>query len=83
MILKTKVLKKMTRGHLGPVILLPVLMTLILFSYIQGPFIEPIYAAQQEEGVGTLGIKAYIESIAVQQGKTQIIHFQVADQKSR
>jgi hypothetical protein len=72
----------MTRGHLGPVILLPVLMTLILFSYIQGPFIEPIYAAQQEEGVGTLGIKAYIESIAVQQGKTQIIHFQVADQKS-
>jgi hypothetical protein len=74
--------KKMTRAQLGPVALSPVLVTLILFSYIQGCFIQPSYADQQEEGVRTLGIKAYIENIVVQQGKTQTIHFQVADQKS-
>jgi hypothetical protein len=74
--------KKITRGRLDPLALLPVLVTLILFSYIQGSFIQLSYAAQQYEGVRTLGIKAYVENIVVQQGKTQTIHFQVADQKS-
>jgi hypothetical protein len=80
--LKTKVSKKRTRVRLGPFALLPVLMALVLFSYMQGSFIQPIYAAQQEEGVRTLGIKAYTDNIVVQQGKTQTIHFQVADQYS-
>ncbi|MGA9841661.1 MAG: hypothetical protein WBQ25_05050, partial [Nitrososphaeraceae archaeon] len=72
----------MTRGYLGLVALLPVLMTLILFSCIHISFIPPSYAAQQEEGVRTLRIKAYLENIAVEHENKETIHFQVADHKT-
>ena len=72
----------MTRGYLGLVALLPVLMTLILFSCIQSSFIPPSYAAQQEEGARTLRIRAYLENIEVEHGNKETIHFQVADHKT-
>ena len=76
--------EKITKIHLAAVELLSVLMTLALFSYVEGSFINPIYATQQEQegGVGTLGIKAYLHKIVVEQGNTQTIDFQVVDQRS-
>ena len=65
----------MTRGQIGPIALLAVLMPLFFF-------IQTSYAAQQEEGVRTLAIKAYLENNVIKQGEKQTIHFQVADQKS-
>jgi hypothetical protein len=82
--LKTKLPRKekMTKIQLATVELLSVLMTLALISYVEGSFINPIYASQQEGGIGTLAIKAYLDKIVVEQGKTQTINFQVADQRS-
>ena len=75
--------KKMTRGQIGPIALLAVLMPLFLFSTIPTSFLSKLsYATQQEEGIRTLAIKAYLENIVIKQGEKQTIHFQVADQKS-
>ncbi len=74
--------KKMRRGHIRVVAVLPVLMTLILFSCIQSSFVQPSYASQQEEGVRTFKIKAYLENIVVEHGNKETIHFQVTDHKT-
>src|SRR4051812_38860494 len=72
----------MTRGHLGLVALLPVLMTLVLISCIQSTFIPPSYASQEEEGVRTLRVKAYLENSVVEHNNKETLYFQVADQKT-
>ena len=72
----------MTRGYLRLVALLPMLMTFILFFCIQSSFIQPSYASQQEEGVRTLRIKAYLDNIVVEHNNKETIHFQVADHKT-
>ena len=74
--------KKMTRGYLRLVALLPMLMTFILFFCIQSSFIQPSYASQQEEGVRTLRIKAYLDNVVVEHNNKETIHFQVADHKT-
>jgi hypothetical protein len=82
--IKTSRKEKMIIIQLAAVKLLAVLMTLVLFSYAGGSFVHLSYAAQQQVGgVGTLEIKASLDKIVVEQGKTQTIHFQVADQRSR
>jgi len=80
--LRERCLEKMTRGLIGQIASLPVLMTLILFYYTHISFIETSYGAQLEEGIRTLAIKAYLENVVIRQGEKQTIHFQVADQKS-
>ena len=76
----------MARGQSGPVIALSsILMAfLILVSCMQGCCIQPSYAVQQQEegGVRTLAVKAYIGKSAVEQRTTQTISFQVADAKT-
>jgi hypothetical protein len=72
----------MKRVHLGLVALLPVLMTLVLISCIQSTFIPPSYASQEEEGVRTLRVKAYLENSVVEHNNKETVYFQVADQKT-
>src|SRR5690242_18358633 len=72
----------MRRGHLRLVAVLPVLMTLILLSFIQSSIVQPSYASEQEEGVRTFRIKAYLENSVVEHENKETIHFQVADHKT-
>src|SRR5690242_1342003 len=72
----------MRRGHLRLVAVLPVLMTLILLSCIQSSIVQPSYASEQEEGVRTFRIKAYLENSVVEHENKETIHFQVADHKT-
>src|SRR6187200_2257889 len=72
----------MRRGHLRIVAVLPVLITLILLSCIQSSIVQPSYASEQEEGVRTFRIKAYLENSVVEHENKETIHFQVADHKT-
>src|SRR6476620_5656547 len=72
----------MRMGHLRLVAVLPVLMTLILLSCIQSSIVQPSYASEQEEGVRTFRIKAYLENSVVEHENKETIHFQVADHKT-
>jgi hypothetical protein len=72
----------MRRGHLRLVAVLPVLITLILLSCIQSSIVQPSYASEQEEGVRTFRIKAYLENSVVEHENKETIHFQVADHKT-
>src|SRR5690349_24620900 len=72
----------MRTGHLRLVAVLPVLITLILLSCIQSSIVQPSYASEQEEGVRTFRIKAYLENSVVEHENKEHIHFQVADHKT-
>src|SRR5690349_11539751 len=72
----------MRMGHLRLVAVLPVLITLILLSCIQSSIVQPSYASEQEEGVRTFRIKAYLENSVVEHENKETIHFQVADHKT-
>jgi len=72
----------MRRGHLRLVAVLPVLITLILLSCIQSSIVQPSYASEQEEGVRTFRIKAYLENSVVEHENKETIHIQVADHKT-
>ena len=65
-----------------PVAFLSVLMNLILFSNIHSSFSQHSYADPQEEGIRTLEVEVNLSNPVAGYGKEQIMHFQVADQKS-
>ncbi|HEY7570424.1 MAG TPA: hypothetical protein VH796_03555 [Nitrososphaeraceae archaeon] len=63
--------------------ILLVVMSLSLFSNMQGFSLQPSYATtQQEGGIRTFSIKVILDKSVIQQGETQTIHFRLSDQKT-
>jgi hypothetical protein len=72
----------MTKGKIHLVAFLSVLMNLVLFSNIYSPFYQQSYADPQEDATRTLEVEVNQNNPVVGNGKEQVIHFQVTDQKS-